>query len=288
MAVKFFGQFLIERGAISRDALLRAIELQDSVNLKFGEMALAMNLITPADVDRVHEAQKAEDLMFGDLSVKLGILSTDQMKQVLTMQKNSHLYIGEALVHVGALDKDQLQHLLDDFKVDQAPYATAYVFVPQGVAHSGIWEMAADISGKMIARVANLPCRLGECRRVDRLDMNDVVGMMDFKGDVNASYLLSVSTLVRKKIALALLKESNVDAEPEDVLDDALMELVNVVCGNVVAKAAQQGKSMEIEPPVILRPGPEGIMVPSGQEGIVFPIHLANEEKVELAIFMTV
>ncbi len=287
MAVKFFGQFLIEKGIVSREVLLKAVELQEAVNLKFGEMALAMEFVSAADVERIHDAQRSEDLMFGDMAVKLGIMTPDQIKQVLTRQKNSHLYIGEALVQVGALNSEELQGYLEEFKADQAPYATAKVFIPDGVPHSDIWEMSADLSGKMVARIVNLPCRLGECRRTERLEANDVVAAMDFCGDINAHYLLSVSAAVQKKIALAILKEENVDNEPPEVLDDAVMELVNIICGNIVAKAAQRGKCTEIKPPLVFHPASGGIAVPTGGQGIVFPIHLADEERVELAIFVT-
>lgn len=286
MAVKFFGQFLVEKGIVSREVLLRAVDLQDAVNLKFGEMALAMELVTAADVERIHDAQRGEDLMFGDMAEKLDIMTADQIKQVLTRQKNSHLYIGEALVQVGAFDTEQLQRHLEEFKVDQSPYATSKVFIPSGVPHSDIWEMSADLSGKMMSRIVNLPCRLGECRKTERIETNDIVAAMDFTGDINAQYLLSVSSAVQKKIALAILKEDSVENEPQEVLDDAVMELVNIICGNIAAKAAQRGKCTEIDPPLVFHPGPEGIGVPSGEQGIVFPIHLADAERVELAIFL--
>ncbi len=48
MAVKFFGQFLVEQGIVTSEALLNAINLQDKNNLKLGEMAVAMGLITQA------------------------------------------------------------------------------------------------------------------------------------------------------------------------------------------------------------------------------------------------
>ena len=57
MAVKFFGQFLVEQGAVTSEALLHAIELQDRTNLKLGEMAVAMGYITPNDIERAHSAQ---------------------------------------------------------------------------------------------------------------------------------------------------------------------------------------------------------------------------------------
>ena len=56
MAVKFFGQFLVEQGIVTGEALLNAINLQDKNNLKLGEMAVAMGLITPENIQRAHNA----------------------------------------------------------------------------------------------------------------------------------------------------------------------------------------------------------------------------------------
>src|SRR5271169_199968 len=154
MAVKFFGQFLVEKGYITSAVLLKAIALQESANLKFGEMALSMGLITSADIDQVHDAQRNEDLQFGDMCVKMKILSTKQLKEVLTKQTNSHLYIGEALVKVGAVYADDLSKYLEAFKVDQAPYMVDKVLIPAGVPDSSLWELAADLTYKMLTRVA--------------------------------------------------------------------------------------------------------------------------------------
>ena len=62
MAVKFFGQYLVEQNIVTGDALLNAINLQDKNNLKLGEMAVAMGLITPADIQRAHNAQMSKDM----------------------------------------------------------------------------------------------------------------------------------------------------------------------------------------------------------------------------------
>ena len=97
MAVKFFGQYLVEKGIVTRDALVQAIELQENRNLKLGEMTVAMGCCSQADIDRAHQHQLTKDMKLGDLLVELGILTLNQLKDVLVRQKNSHLYIGEAL-----------------------------------------------------------------------------------------------------------------------------------------------------------------------------------------------
>ena len=286
MAVKFFGQFLVEKGAISAEALLAAVELQEVTNLKFGEQALRMGLLSEAEVERVHDAQRGEDCRFGDMAVKLGLLGESQMQEVLTRQKNSHLYLGEALVQVGALSEEGLAPLLEAFKKDQAPYLTDGVTVPEGVALGEVWAMTADLTLKMLVRVVELSLRPAPARLVRELPLGEVVASMSFSGSVRGRYLLGVTPAVREAIARALLKEENVSEEPPEVLDDTVMEFVNIVCGNVAAKAAQLGKTLEIAPPELIRPAAP-IPVPAGQQGLLFPVLLAGGEQIALGLIYT-
>lgn len=285
MAVKFFGQFLVEKGVVSREILLQAIELQESVNLSFGATCLAMGILTDGDIEKVHNAQRSEDLRFGDMAVKLGLLTGDQMMEVLERQKSTHLYIGEALVKVGGIQAEELPRYLDEFKADQAQYATDTVTIPDGVTEPKLWEMVVDLSYKMLTRVALLVFRPEPPSVADQLPPMNVYATMDFTGDISGRYLLGVTAATRAKIARAILKEPNVDNEPQEVLDDTVMEFVNVALGNIAAKAAQSGKAMEIAPPEIFA-APEGIPVPAGHRGLCFPVCLSDGDRLELAIFI--
>ena len=288
MAVKFFGQFLVENRLVTSEALLQAIALQERSNLKFGEMAQALGFLSEADIERVHEAQRGEDLRFGDLVLKLGLMSEEQIQQVLTRQKNSHIYIGEALIRVGAIARPALERSLAAFKEDQAPYAVDRISIPATAPLPYFWEMAADLTGKMLTRVAGLAHRPGSCAEVGQLVVHEVIAAIYFSGAVRARYLLGVSLPIRAAIARALLKEEDVSGEPEEVLDDTLMEFVNIICGNIVAKAAQMGRAVEISPPQILRTGGRILPVPPGQIGLSLPILTADGELLEMGAFIEV
>ncbi len=286
MAVKFFGQFLVEKGVVGREKLLEAIELQDKTNVKFGEMALSMGLITETDVERVHNAQRGEDLRFGDMAVKLGILSPNQMQQVLTRQKNSHLYIGEALVKVGALAEEAILTYLAEFKADQAPYMASKVEIPKGLPQAEVWEMAADLTYKMLTRVAELSYRPGPAQIVQKVDAKHLAVAMDFSGTVNGRYLLSVSKGTQHAIARAILKEGDVSGEPKEVLDDTVMEFINIVCGNIAAKGAQLGQTLEIAPPVVFAEDNQQVSIPNDFTALVFPVYLSDGEELDLYLWV--
>ncbi len=286
MAVKFFGQYLVERGAVTPAQLLEAVDLQRSTNLKFGEMALAMGLLSEAQVERVHNAQRGEDLPFGQMAVRLGLLSESKMQQVLTRQENNYLFIGRALVEVGALDEEALEQHLDAFQGDQAPYLVHAVDLPPEVPLPEVWEAFADLTYKMLTRVASLPNRKGLCQIVDSLPVNHAVAAMELSGAVSARYLFSASPGVQAAIARTMLREDEVEEGPQELLDDALMEFVNIVCGNAAAKAAQLGHRIEIAPPQIHHPDESGLAVPEGELGVLFPIHIVSDEQVAMAVWI--
>jgi CheY-specific phosphatase CheX len=284
MAVKFFGQFMVEKGIVSREALLQAVGLQESTNLRFGETARSMGFITDADIARVNAAQREVDLPFGEMSEKLGIITPDQLKEVLTKQRNSHLYIGEALIKVGAIRAEDLPGHLDAFKADQAPYVIDTVAIPPGVPDPALAELIADLTCKMLSRIAGLTIRTGQCAVVRRLDDNDTVVEMGMSGSIQARYLLSVSGNVRNAIARAVLKTDDVSGESEAMLNDAVMEFVNIICGNMAAKAAQMGKTIEIALPRLIE-AKGGIPAPAGGSGLLFPVSIADG-RIEIGLFM--
>jgi CheY-specific phosphatase CheX len=286
MAVKFFGQFLVEHGIVTGDALLNAIHLQDKNNLKLGEMAEAMGLITPADIQRAHNAQMSRDMKLGDLLVEMGFLTLVQLNDIITRQKNTHLYVGEALVQVGALTSDELRKHLDAFKADQAKYVSNGIDLPIATANNNIWEMTADLTYKMITRVLDLQFRPGACSLTAAIPANFMLAAIDLSGDVEARYLISVSEQLQKSIARAILSEESVDLEPVEVLEDTVMEFVNVVCGNVAAKASQMGVIMNINPPVAIHPPSNGLPIPDGYTALSFPIHMGDGDTMEMILLI--
>ncbi len=277
MAVKFFGQFLVERGIISRDTLLKAIVLQESVNKSIGEIVTELGFLSEADIEKINIAQRSEDLRFGDMAVKMRLLSPEQLQQALTKQSESHIYIGDALVKVGGLTDNNLKRYLDEFKADQSPYSTDHVVLPAGVSNSELWEMMADMTYKMFTRVARLTFRPVPCQVVNRLEQVHIAAAMDFIGDIRCRYVISASAEVQRQIAKAILGQEIVSHEPQELLDDTVMEFINVICGNIVAKSVQLGKNLDIMPPEILD-STGGIEIPAGFTALHFAICLAEGE----------
>jgi CheY-specific phosphatase CheX/3-deoxy-D-manno-octulosonate 8-phosphate phosphatase KdsC-like HAD superfamily phosphatase len=287
MAIKFFGQFLIDQGAITHSVLLKALNLQEKTNRKLGDIVFDMKLMSRVDIARVQQAQRHEDVMFGDKAVEMGFLTPQQLEQALALQRDNHLYIGEALVKLGALSHSELNDYLKKFHQEQKPFLVEKVSIPAAVAHQPVWEIVADLTYKMLSRIAGLSFRPGACEVIERLPQRTMIAEMGFSGSASARYLLSVSPRTRKIFARAILPNTDLETESTEILDDSVMEFINIICGNIAAKASLQGFQLDLGSPKISSGINADRHVPEDHTGLMFPIYLNDGEVFELAVFVS-
>ncbi|MEA3363032.1 MAG: chemotaxis protein CheX [Thermodesulfobacteriota bacterium] len=284
MAIKFFGQFLIDKKIITRLDLLRAIELQEKTNLRFGDLVIAIGLMTTEQISSTLRAQRHEDLQFGDMAVKLGFLSPAQVKQVLNRQKSEHLYIGEALVKLETITQKKLSFYLGEFKKTQKAPVTEKIIIPEGVPHQPVWEIVVDMTHKMLTRIAGVTFQTGSCTTIKKLPTRQVAVEIGFSGSISARYLLTISDNTRKLIAHAILKEEKAETGTANEVDNSVKEFVNIICSNVVSKATQLGYSIDTTSAQMRRLNNADLEIPEEQIGLLFPIYFSNGEIFELTI----
>jgi hypothetical protein len=113
---QFFGEFLLQRGAVGRMNLDAAIRLQKERNRPIGLMAMDFGLLTSEQVASVLEEQRATDEQFGQIAIRRGLLDYKSLAMLLSHQAGDHLFIGQALVEKGCLRLEELEFLLDEFR----------------------------------------------------------------------------------------------------------------------------------------------------------------------------
>ncbi len=74
MGLRFFGQFLIERGEIDSSQLREVLDLMERENRTLGELAVDAGFASAADCRRVNGEQRRLDRPFGELAQEMGVL----------------------------------------------------------------------------------------------------------------------------------------------------------------------------------------------------------------------
>jgi hypothetical protein len=113
---QFFGEFLLQRRAVTRLQLDAALRYQKERNKPVGLMAMDFGLLNGAQVSAVMEEQLVTGEQFGRIAVMSGLLTEESLHLLLAQQAEDHLLIGEALVEMEHLHLNDLEELLKEFR----------------------------------------------------------------------------------------------------------------------------------------------------------------------------
>lgn len=250
MSVKFFGQFLIERGEIDAEHLQRALAHMDRVNLPLGQLAVREGLLSDAAADRVNTRQRETDLPFGALAVEMGLLECQQVETLLAQQSERRIQIGEALVQLGCLAADRLGPLLDAFKADQAAYRVEHVSLPEDLVGLRAAEVVLDFLPKLCMRVARVRLKLGDFRRVSVAPAQPHRVSVTLRGARGLEIGLACDRAFALPIAASTCFLDPV-ALDEEIIDDGLGEFLNVLAGNALAAIEKEAIHSDLAPPCL-------------------------------------
>jgi hypothetical protein len=249
MSVKFFGQFLIERGEVDAGHVREALDLLGRTNLSIGEIAVAEGMLDEAGCDRVNQAQRAVDKPFGDLAVDLELLTSQQLVTCLGRQRDSRMMIGEALIQLGHLAEDRLGVMLDEFKLDQAPYQVAVTHqLPDPLANNRIAPYVLDLLPKFAMRIAQIGVKVGSPQVLGESPAFGFRVSIPVHGHRGLEITLVGDDSFCRRIAAATSDMA------EGVLDDELVadgvgEFLNVLCGNAMSALERDGVATELGHP---------------------------------------
>ncbi|MCR9095509.1 MAG: chemotaxis protein CheX [bacterium] len=249
MAVKFFGQFLIDQGEIDASHLREALDLMEDTNPTLGELAIECGYMTQRQATQVSAAQRNQDLPFGDLAVKMGFLGSDQLVDVVQRQATQRLPVGQALVRLGYLDADRLGMLLDAYKADQAPYDVAEPDLPDALANHRATKYVLELLPRFLMRVARMQAKLGEIQAFASVPpFAEVCVSVHVKGVRGLEVALVSDNAFAEALAMAASGLQPSDLDPEMVAD-GVGEFLNVLGGNAVSAVTKEGQRVELGPP---------------------------------------
>lgn len=250
MTVKFFGQFLLLRGRITREQLLTAVEQQKAVNVRLGTLAMDHGYMKAADVERVNLLQRTLDMKFGEIAISQGLLTPDQVDRLLGEQRHDRLLLGEALVQKGFLTLETLAQELAAFHNDQEGIPAAIIDVYVGLPNAPMMELIADVVAKMFRRVADERVKIASCHRAaPAVQFYDVTVHQEIRRGFAGTFGLNLTADLMARIASKMAGEAM--TESDELATDGVAEFVNVICGNVCAKLSSLGVTAELGPPQV-------------------------------------
>jgi CheY-specific phosphatase CheX len=252
MRARFFGQHLLAHGLVTAPQLLAAIEYQERNDTRLGSCAVALGLVTPFEVEQIRALQAREDLRFGEAAVKLGLLSDQQLGQVLAKQENAHVPLGDAAVALGYLTATQVEAAAAEFLAAEARIEPEVVTIPDDLPRRELAFELFHLAHKLLLRVCDLTSKTERLRIVqDVLPLSDRNAGVTLSGAIDTSVVLSLPDAVAFDVA----KRFSGELTPTDRdVANIVIELANLLCGNLQSVMAERGVRLQRTEPELLGP----------------------------------
>ncbi|WP_372368500.1 response regulator [Candidatus Uabimicrobium sp. HlEnr_7] len=281
-----FGQYLLQKGVISKDKLLHCLEVQNSINRKIGEIAVEEGVMIPEQVTKILKVQKRINKYFGQLTMQMRILTHSQIQNLLHIQKKHYIHLEEIMAQEKIILKEKLDAELKLFRSldqdDQGVYGLNWI--KENLENGLVFEVFTEQTLKLLMRLAEFFVLEGDWNfDNEKIQSNGIIVELSFSGDFNWMYMLNIS----REVAIAIA-ESMIEIEEEEQIDDNTLlevagEFVNIVCGNALSKLDNHNIKFEMKPPKIKKVDEEYITLPKGREALIMPI-LVPEGQVDLMI----
>jgi CheY-specific phosphatase CheX len=248
MATMFFGQYLLAKAAINREALLDALDRQRRSNLSLPELALQQGLIDRSRANSIMVQYRMSDAPIDVILEQSGGLSPEQVQRLQNKQRSSWLRIGAALVEGGHLSDEEIATHLADYRsletaVDQE-IREAMSHLPDSEAVSACVELTVF----HLARVTGRPVKLKSVSiEAETLAANRQRFSQRIVGDGDYTIVVDLPPELVAEVAHGMLGfsvEPGAEAEP-----DAVCEVINLIGGNACTRIEQLGQLLRPEPP---------------------------------------
>jgi CheY-specific phosphatase CheX len=156
--------------------------------------------------------------------------------------------IGEALVRSGHLGKVRLEELLISYEEEQAPYRIENLALPAGLDSNALAPFVLDLFPNLLMRVARIATRVGSGELVVEPPDFPVQVAVSVSGESGLMICLVGDEDFSRHLAA---KVSGLDPEglEMEMLLDGVGEFLNVLAGNAMANAEQNGIAMDLGPP---------------------------------------
>lgn len=132
MFSQFFGNYLLNKGKITKAQFTSCMEYMRSNRVKLGLIAETEGLLTRKQSDELNHLQMQSDKRFGDLAIEKGYLTDADISHLLQLQGNPYLIFVQALEENQILTRDEITALIEEFQKESGLTNTALESIKHG------------------------------------------------------------------------------------------------------------------------------------------------------------
>jgi len=249
MSAMFFGQYLLERGVIDRDALLDALARQRSRNRSLPQLAVREGLLTESDANAVELAYRTVLAPMDELLMSVGGLTPDTVERLEVMQRADWIRIGAALVEGGHLEPDHVERHLREFASQTVEVEESLRERFATLPSPRVVEACVELALHHVSRLTDAPAKMALLETPHALAAPAEVrrSSQRITGDASFVIVIDLPPAIGNLAAGRLVGSAVAAGGDEEA--DALREVVNLVGGHTCTELEAAGLRLRPEPP---------------------------------------
>jgi hypothetical protein len=244
----FFGQYLLSKGVISREALIEAIERQRKTNLSLVELAVRHGHLDPGRAETILSRYRTTKADLEDLFLEVGGIDAERIEELRSAQRSDWVKIGAALISGGYLTREEVeehlaafqeaeraadQQLQADFRACKEP-KTMRAIVELAIFHlKRFTDRPVKLQALSVGEGELAP---GKRRYAQKL-----------RGDRELHVALDLPPEISSQIAQGLIGMPVESGSEVEI--DAVCECVNIIGGHACTQLEMSGLKLRPEPP---------------------------------------
>lgn len=254
----FFGQYLLNQGAIDKETLSKLLDTSKKTRVKLGVLAINSGLMTADNVNRVSQLQQQKDKKFGEIAIEQGFLTEPELEILLSVQDTEHLKLSQTLIDQDIMTLDDVEKYLIKYRSDYSLSDQAFEALKDGKARTiietylnfnndpftDLYKEYITLFYKNVVRFIDSSLHIShveliESRQYDYIIKQDIIGPKRIYTGFGAS------TDVLVKIASEYADEAFHSLD--DYALDALGEFLNLNNGLYLVNLSDYGVEMNLE-----------------------------------------
>jgi len=281
MGSMFFGQYLLSKGAINREALIDAIERQRKTNLSLVELAVRDGSLEPQRAEGILTRYRTTDAGLEELCLEYGQIDREKLDELRRIQRSGWLKIGSALVANGHLTRDQVTEHLAAFHEVQHEANQRLEADFRACSDPETVKTVVELAVFHLKRFTNGPVKLQTLSEDEGvLSAGRRRYAQKLMGDRELCIALDLPSQVATVAAQGFI---GIPVEDDsEVAIDAVCECVNIIGGHACTRLEASGFRLRPEPPFSTE-GDE----PVGDLRSAIRAHvMAGDSKVDVRVFV--
>jgi len=248
MGSMFFGQYLLSKGAIDREALIDAIERQRRTNLSLVELAVRDGCIEPRVGQSILTRYRTTETGLEELCIEYGKISEEKLDELREIQRSDWVRIGAALVAGGHLSRDEVEEHLAVFQEAQREANQQLEADFRACRDAETVKTVVELAVFHLKRFTNGPVKL-QTLAEDGGELAD--GRRRYAqmltGDRDLHVVLDLPSQVASVVAEGFI---GIPVEGDsEVAIDAVCECVNIIGGHACTRLEASGFRLRPHPP---------------------------------------